>query len=102
MENFSNLVRAASQLKNSKSLYEKKQFDALPEYSKIGLYCSEMFKNVRKQSFKLKKISYENLKLRAIQLLKEERYTDAHYLFCRVSIPLIQIQVAYYLQIHNI
>ena len=55
MEDFSSFFKAASNLKSANLAKEKKLFDALPEYSKVGLYCSDKFSNVRKQKFKLKR-----------------------------------------------
>ena len=89
MENFRNFIKAASQLKSSKMSVDKKKFDALPEYRKLTMYCSSMFVNLRKQSFKLKKIAYDNLKTTALEELKDERFVEAHYRFCRVISLLI-------------
>jgi len=78
-------MRAASQLKSTKLAQDKKLFDTLPEYCKIGLYCSNMFENVRKQCFTVKKSAYESLKYTALEKLTEENYIEAHYRFSRVN-----------------
>ena len=82
---FGNIMKAASHIKSTQLDQDKRKFDSLPEYSKTGLYCGEMFVNVRKQSFELKKLAYENLKKTGLDLIKYEDYNEAHYRFSRVN-----------------
>jgi len=79
-------MKAAAHIKSTQMDQDKRKFDALPDYSKTGLYCGEMFINVRKQNYNLKKIAYENLKKTGLDLIKVEDYNEAHYRFCKVNI----------------
>jgi len=83
METLISLSRLSS-VPKSKINNDKLKFDALPEYSKISLYHSNMFNYIQKQPLKIKKISYENLKLTALKKLNNKKYNEAHVLFSKV------------------
>ena len=78
---FGNIMKAAAHIKSTQMVQDKRKFDALPDYSKTGLYCGEMFINVRKQNYNLKKIAYEKgFKFVASGPLVRSSYKAADYL----------------------
>jgi tetratricopeptide (TPR) repeat protein len=83
MDSFDNLLKTACHLKSYQMSFDKKVFDNLPEFYKTGLYYCDMLKNVRKQSFFLKKISFEVNKAQGAAYLKDAQYEDAIYYFCK-------------------
>ncbi len=82
--NFNSVFKAAAHIKSTQMDQDKRKFDALPDYSKTGLYCGEMFIKARIQSYKLKKIAYDNLKQTGLHLIKIGDYNEAHYRFSKV------------------
>lgn len=80
---FNDLFKTACNIKSTYINQDKKKFNSLPDFYKSGLYLYEMTKNIRKQSFFLKKCAFENLKKLGTSQIKDNNYEDAHYIFSK-------------------
>ena len=76
-KDFQNMLNQAAQIKSYQMSLERKKFDKLPEFYKEGLYNYSYLKNIYKQSYPIKKYTYEAIKLKGIQHLKFKEYENA-------------------------
>ena len=76
-KDFQNMLNQAAQIKSYQMSLERKKFDKLPDFFKEGLYNYSYFKNIYKQSYQIKKYTYEAIKLKGIQHLKFKEYENA-------------------------
>lgn len=83
MDSFDNLLKAACHIKSYHLNQDKKMFEKLPEFYKVGLYCYDTFKNVRKQDFFAKSAAYEVQKQIGLDFIKEKDWDEAEYCFCK-------------------
>lgn len=83
MDSFEGMMKAACHIKSYHLNQDKKDFDKLPDFYKSGLFCYDMFKNVRKQNFQLKKAAFEVQKNIAISQVSKKDYDEADYCFCK-------------------
>jgi tetratricopeptide (TPR) repeat protein len=83
MDSFNNLLNAACHIKSYQMNQDKKMFEKLPEFYKVGLYCYDMFKNVRKQDFFLKVAAFNTQKQIGLNFLSEKDWDEAEYCFCK-------------------
>ena len=56
---------------------ERKKFDKLPDFFKEGLYNYSYLKNIYKQSYAIKKYTYEAIKIKGVQHLQFKEYEQA-------------------------
>lgn len=78
-----NLLKAACHIKSFHLNQDKKMFEKLPEFYKVGLYCYDTFKIVRKQNFFAKSAAYEVQKQIGLDFIKEKDWDEAEYCFCK-------------------
>jgi len=83
MDSFDNLFKAACHIKSYHLNQDKKIFEKLPDFYKVGLYCYDMFKNVRKQDYFSKVAAYEVQKQIGLDFIKEKDWDEAEYCFCK-------------------
>lgn len=83
MDSFDNMLKAACHIKSYHLNLDKKLFEKLPEFYKVGLYCCDMFSNVRNQDYYVKISAYEVQKSLGLNYLKVKNYDDADYCFCK-------------------
>ena len=76
-KDFNNLLNQAAQIKSYQMSLERKQFDKLPEFYKEGLYNYSSLKNIYKQSYPIKKYTYESIKDKGIKHLNLKQYENA-------------------------
>ena len=76
-KDFQNILNQAAQIKSYQMSLERKQFDKLPEFFKEGLYNYSSLKNIYKQSYQVKKYTYEAIKLKGIHYLNIKMYENA-------------------------
>ena len=76
-KDFNNLLNQAAQIKSYQMNLERKQFDKLPEFYKEGLYNYSSLKNIYKQSYPIKKYTYESIKDKGIKHLNLKQYENA-------------------------
>jgi hypothetical protein len=83
MDSFDNLLKVAAHIKSYQLNQDKRKFDNLPEFYKTGLYYNDMFKDIRDLPFESKKEIYNKNKEEALVCLKEQKYEDAMFSFCK-------------------
>ena len=76
-KDFQNILNQAVQIKSYQMGLERKQFDKLPDFYKEGLYNYNSLKNIYKQSYPIKKYTYEAMKYKGIQHLNLKQYENA-------------------------
>ena len=76
-KDFENMLNQAAQIKSYQMSLERQKFDKLPDFYKEGLYNYAYLKNIYKQSYNIKKYTYEAIKLKGIQHLKFKEYDNA-------------------------
>ena len=76
-KDFQNILNQAAQIKSYQMGLERKQFDKLPDFYKEGLYNYNSLKNIYKQSYQIKKYTYEAMKYKGIQHLNLKQYENA-------------------------
>ena len=76
-KDFQNMLSQAAQIKSYQMSLERKKFDKLPDFFKEGLYNYSYLKNIYKQSYHIRKYTYEAIKLKGIQHLKFKEYENA-------------------------
>ena len=76
-KDFQNMLNQAAQIKSYQMSLERKKFDKLPDFFKEGLYNYSYLKNIYKQSYQIKKYTYEAIKIKGIQHLKFKEYENA-------------------------
>ena len=76
-KDFQNILNQAAQIKSYQMSLERKQFDKLPDFYKEGLYNYSSLKNIYKQSFPIKKYTYESMKHKGIKHLNLKQYDNA-------------------------
>ena len=76
-KDFENMLNQAAQIKSYQMSLERQKFDKLPDFYKEGLYNYNYLKNIYKQSYNIKKYTYEAIKLKGIQHLKFKEYENA-------------------------
>lgn len=83
MDTFDNMLKAACHIKSYHLNQDKKLFEKLPDFFKVGLYCYDTFKNVRNQDFSAKEAAYEVQKSIALENIKIKDWDEAEYCFCK-------------------
>ena len=83
MDSLDNLLKTACHIKSYHLNQDKKMFEKQPEFYKVGLYCYDIFKNVRKQDFFAKSAAYEVQKQKGLDFIKEKDWDEAEYCFCK-------------------
>ena len=76
-KDFQNMLNQAAQIKSYQLSLERKKFDKLPDFFKEGLYNYSYLKNIYKQSYHIKKYTYEAMKSKGVQHLKFKEYDNA-------------------------
>ena len=76
-KDFQNMLNQAAQIKSYQMSLERKKFDKLPDFYKEGLYNYSYLKNIYKQSYAIKKYTYEAIKLKGVQHIKFKEYENA-------------------------
>ena len=76
-QDFNNILNQAAQIKSYQMSLERKQFDKLPDFYKEGLYNYSSLKNVYRQSFPIKKYTYESIKHQGVLYLNLKQYENA-------------------------
>lgn len=80
---FEDMMKSAAHIKEYQMNQDKQQFEKLPEFYKTGLYLWQPLSNVYRQSFYLKKCSYEVFRLQGIKQISHQLFEDASYTFCK-------------------
>ena len=76
-KDFQNMLNQAAQIKSYQMSLERKKFDKLPDFFKEGLYNYSYLKNIYKQSYAIKKYTYEAIKIKGVQHLQFKEYEQA-------------------------
>ena len=76
-KDFQNMLNQAAQIKSYQMSLERKKFDKLPDFFKEGLYNYSYLKNIYKQSYQIRKYTYEAIKIKGVQHLKFKEYENA-------------------------
>ena len=76
-KDFQNMLNQAAQIKSYQLSLERQKFDKLPDFFKEGLYNYSYLKNIYKQSYHIKKYTYEAMKSKGVQHLKFKEYDNA-------------------------
>ena len=76
-KDFQNMLNQAAQIKSYQMSLERKKFDKLPDFFKEALYNYSYLKNIYKQSYQIKKYTYEAIKSKGVQHLKIKEYENA-------------------------
>ena len=76
-KDFQNMLNQAAQIKSYQMSLERKKFDKLPDFFKEGLYNYSYLKNIYRQSYPIKKYTYEAIKSKGVQHLKFKEYENA-------------------------
>ena len=99
---FNRKMKEACAVRNNLLQQDKRVFESLPNYYKTGLHCHEVFRNIRLQSFELRKKAFYVIKITALRLLAEEKYEEAEYKFQRVRFPDYAQSIAVFKYIENV
>ena len=76
-KDFQNKLDQVNQIKSYQMSIEQKNFDNLPDFYKEGLYKYSYLKNIYKQSYIIKKYTYEAMQLKGLQHIKFKEYENA-------------------------
>ena len=76
-KDFQNILNQAAQIKSYQMSLDRQKFDKLPDFYKEGLYNYSSLKNIYKQSYYIKKNTYEIMKSKGIYYLNLKQYENA-------------------------